>query len=80
LTFYIIMGFFLYLGLSKRIAVVSILWLAVSVAIMVISNIANHRLTTFIEYLSISNYSHLFIAGIMFYLVRQKGQVKYHLI
>ncbi len=79
LTFYLIMGLVLFLGLSNKITTISLLWLVTSGGIMIISDMSNQRLTTFVEYLAISNYSHLFIAGIMFYLIRQKGQVKHHM-
>src|SRR5690606_28088980 len=80
LTFYIIMGFLLYTGLTNKIVTVSIAWLILSSVIMIITNLIDNSIMNFIEFISISKYSHLFIAGIMFYLIKENAKIIHHII
>lgn len=80
LTFYIIIGFLIYFGLTKSIQNISIIWLLISSCIMISGIVMNSFLFEIITYLSISRYSHLFVAGIMFYLIRINPSVKSYII
>jgi peptidoglycan/LPS O-acetylase OafA/YrhL len=80
LTFYILMFFILLLGLTKKIEILSILWLTTSALIKLISMNTDHKLIQLLGNYGITDYCHLFIAGIMFYLLKEKGELKHHLI
>ncbi|MEK4129106.1 hypothetical protein NYE67_05455 [Solibacillus sp. FSL W8-0474] len=75
LTFYLVMGLILYCGFKDKIITISLIWLFFSACVMIYSNLNNHSLGNIIINLSISKYSHLFIAGIMFYLIKEKNKV-----
>ncbi|CAN7193462.1 acyltransferase [Peribacillus frigoritolerans] len=81
LTFYLLIGFIFFLGLTKKIYLMSILWLTSSIIFQVLSLISNQNtILNALTYYSISDYSHLFIAGIMFYLIKDNPELKYYLL
>lgn len=81
LTFYILIGILLYFGLIKRIILFSSLWLLVSVGVQILNLVASENMITkVLSYYAIADYSYLFVAGIMFYLIREKSEVKHYII
>lgn len=80
LTFYIIVGFLLFFKLERKVMLFSVGWLVVSTLIQVTHSIFDNRLLMLIESFSISNYSHLFIIGIMFFMLKDNSELKYHLV
>ncbi|MET1176935.1 acyltransferase [Peribacillus simplex] len=79
LTFYILIGIILYLGRIKNVFALSILWLISSFIIQVANIVSNdHIITKALVYYSIADYSHLFIAGIMFYYIKVNPHLKYY--
>ncbi|MEI2356051.1 acyltransferase family protein [Mesobacillus zeae] len=81
LTFYIIIGVILFFGLKQRVYLLSILWLISTSIFQVLDAITGgYIITKALVFYSIADYAHLFIAGIMFYLLKTENQLKYHLL
>ncbi|MBB5179378.1 peptidoglycan/LPS O-acetylase OafA/YrhL [Planomicrobium koreense] len=80
ITFYILVGVVLYFGQKKKIVLLSLIWLIGSGIIESLSILFPHRLTSILASYSITDYTHLFVAGIMFYLVKVSGQKRHYLI
>lgn len=78
LTFLVIMGISFYRGITKNIVSFSFSWLLISSSVMIINLLFSSPLTNYIKLLSISEYSHLFIAGIIFYYLKQHKNKKYY--
>ncbi|EGA90834.1 acyltransferase 3 [Planococcus donghaensis MPA1U2] len=81
ITFYILIGCIIFFGLKKKIFAVLSTWLIVSFLIQEFYILTNGQIIfKFLLIYLISSYSHLFIAGVMFYLIREKAEIKYYLI
>ena len=80
LFFYIFIGIIFAVGLLKKIEYVSIAWLVFSFAIKVLSVLLNNEYIQAFDTLVITNFCHLFIAGIMFYQIKNNGKLIHHLI
>lgn len=81
LIFYIFIGILLYLGLIKRIETMAVIWLIGSATARILNILfEQHLITKALVYYSVADYSHLFIAGIMFYLIKNNAQTKHYLI
>jgi peptidoglycan/LPS O-acetylase OafA/YrhL len=78
LTFYIFCVILLSMGLAKQPVLVTILWLLGIFIIKILY--VNSLITPIIGDLGIINYSNLFIAGVMFYQLKQSKLVVNHLI
>ncbi|MFC3419954.1 acyltransferase family protein [Salinicoccus hispanicus] len=76
MTFYIIMAILLSMGLVKKTMVIAGTWLAASTFIRMMNAALATDLTAFIEKYSMSNYSQMFIIGMMFYCIWQHGGSK----
>ncbi|WP_215114274.1 acyltransferase [Exiguobacterium sp. s70] len=70
LTFYLLVGFVIFLGLSNKYLMLSYIWLTASIFTKVLSFYSDGIVVKILEHLLISNYSHLFILGIIFYAFR----------
>ena len=78
LTFYVFCIILLSMGLAKKTVLVTSLWLSGIFLIKILY--INSLITPIIGDLGIINYSNLFIAGIMFYQLKQNKLIVYHLI
>lgn len=79
ITFYAQVGFLLIIKLLKKIEYISIAWLAVCTIISIYSN--SIPCSNLLQTLFISVYCNLFIAGIMFYRLKQEiKSIKCHII
>lgn len=80
ISFYMLIGFIVFLGFHRKIEYISIAWLlAAALFKIIVINFDNVYLHA-IESQSINNYCHLFIAGIMFYHLRNANRYIYHII
>lgn len=81
LTFYVIIGLVIFWGIKKRIFIVMTTWLVFSFLIQGIAYITeNHIIPQALVMYSLASYSHLFVAGGIFYLIREKVEVKYYVV
>ncbi|MYL56330.1 acyltransferase family protein [Virgibacillus halodenitrificans] len=80
LTFYIIMAVLLMFKLERRTMLFSIVWLLTSCFIQIAYHLNDSHLFLLLESFSISKYSHLFIIGIMFFLLKEKNRLSCHLV
>ncbi|MCA0987042.1 acyltransferase family protein [Guptibacillus algicola] len=78
LTFYFIMALLFFWKLLNKIEVFSLLWLSVGFIHLTIPDALYQNLRSYIELMGILNFCHLFIAGIMFYLLRTNYHKKYY--
>lgn len=79
LTFYILIGILLYFSLIKRVIILSFFWLLMSAGVQTLNLIASENIVSkVLTYYAAADYSYLFIAGIMFYLIRERPEVKYY--
>ncbi|TVT28952.1 acyltransferase [Salinicoccus cyprini] len=76
MTFYVIMAILLSMGLAKKTMSIAIIWLAASAVIQLANTVLATDMTAFIEKYSMSNYSQMFIIGMMFYGIWQNGNHK----
>lgn len=81
LTFYIMIGLVLFFGLKKHIFKLLIGCLVASFFFQTLSTITDeHIIAKALSFYSIDNYIHLFIAGIMFYLIREESKTRYYIL
>lgn len=73
LTFYVIMAILLSMGVVKNTMAIASIWLATSASIQIMNAVLSTDLTALIEKYSMSNYSQMFIIGMMFYCIWQHG-------
>jgi peptidoglycan/LPS O-acetylase OafA/YrhL len=69
LTFYVIMYFVYLVGILRKIEVICVAWLALSL----ISSLVNFPLKKYVDVLLMLEYAPLFIAGINFYRIKHDG-------
>jgi peptidoglycan/LPS O-acetylase OafA/YrhL len=77
IAFYLLMGLILLLGIKKKVEVFSLLWVGVS-SLLMLNIEANNQLYSTLRLFLFPQYSHLFIAGIMFYLIKERGRLIHH--
>lgn len=81
MTFYIMAGLAIFFCLRKHVFKLVVGWLIISILLQVlIIAFDGSIIAKLLSFYSIVSYSHLFIAGIMFYLIREKAEVKYYLV
>lgn len=78
MSFYFIFGFLLFSGMIKKIELVSIAWLIIASIFNVFD--LNKYIQFIVFKIGIFDYCNLFIAGIMFYQLKNVNKLKYHLI
>lgn len=76
LSFYIIMGFLFISRILNKIEVVSIIWLISAITLNIIDFDGIISIVT--DKIILIDYVHLFIAGMMFYHLRESNRLKYH--
>lgn len=80
ILFYAIMGFMLFIGWIKKIEVPIIIWLLVSLIVRSLDIYYDHMALTYLSFYGILTYCNLFIAGIMFFKLKNKNKLIYHII
>lgn len=78
LTFYFIMALLFFWKLLNKIVIVSMLWLSIGLIHLTLPELLFQNIRQYIELMGILNFCHLFIAGIMFYLLRANNHKKYY--
>lgn len=80
LIFYFIMAVCLILRLTKRMEIISILWLVSAAAVKFASINMDSTILVGLRVFGIVDYCHFFIAGITFYKLWKGGAIKHHII
>ena len=78
LTFYFIMALLFFWKLLDKIEIVSLLWLSIGFIHLIVPEFLFQNIQKYIELVGILNFCHLFIAGIMFYLLKANNHKKYY--
>jgi peptidoglycan/LPS O-acetylase OafA/YrhL len=78
IIFYIFMGVIIWLGLIKKIDRFLIAWLFIAFIVRGLNVYYDHLLISIFQFYGILLYAHLFIAGIMFYKLKNKEQKSYY--
>lgn len=79
ISFYVLMAFVVHYRLRERIYTISSIWLSTSLVILLLGSVDDQNfIVGALRYYTIAEYAHLFVAGIMFYLMRVKPDFRNH--
>lgn len=80
LMFYFMVGMLFFWGVIKKVELTSIIWLSIAFITFFLSNVWTNNLLGYVKLIGILEFCHLFIAGIMFYLLKSNHKKSYYAI